>query len=97
MDLTALAQKVRRLLDIEDLSFRNWEKQYNALPDTPEGDDKATKIARVLLSGQTIELVDFYAGGQPWQEPEDVDLYSGTVYYSINANNIDEFISHYKA
>ena len=95
MDLTALTDKVRRLKAIDGISFRNWAKHYKALPDKPEAEDRPAKIARVLLSGETIEIVDFYAGGATFQEPEDVDPYDGTVYYSINANNIDEFINHY--
>ena len=97
MDLTTLTDKVRRLKAVDGISFRNWAKHYKALPDKPEAEDRTAKIARVLLSGKAIELVDFYAGGCTWQEPADVDPYDGTVEYDIDADNIDEFINHYKA
>lgn len=96
MDLTTLTDKVSRLRAIDGISFDNWQKHYKALPDKPEAEDRTTKIARVLLAGKAIELADCYAGGRTWQEPSDVD-YDGTVYYDVDADNIDEFINYYKA
>lgn len=96
MDLITLTDKVRRLKAIDGISFRNWAKHYKALPDKPEAEDRPAKIARVLLAGKAIELVDYYAGGATFQEPADVDPYDGTVYYDIDADNIDEFINYYK-
>lgn len=51
----------------------------------------------MLLSGKTVELANCYAGGASRREPQDVDPGDGTVSYTLNADNIDEFLTYDKA
>lgn len=95
MDQPKLKLQVKLLLDTPGLTITGWKKKYRNLPDREEGEDNASKITRVLLAGEDVELIDSYAGGACWDEPLNVD-YDGSVSYLLDTNTIDRIIEYYK-